>query len=175
MQRTSCAKASSTRATPRTQPTEDWRSGTFWRPWSNLVRSFQVSLWRSPHLLCMVFFSTLVQVINASTLLFFVQLSTKHASLLQQSCQIVLFLCQLKIRSPVASWSGSTCTLKVYWRYIKLVDVHSRIDTDRNVWWSESFNTILPFEKCFLSLAPSQQRPGVVLKGTGKELWFITS
>lgn len=26
MQRTSCANASSTRATPRTQPTEDWRS-----------------------------------------------------------------------------------------------------------------------------------------------------
>lgn len=63
----------------------------------------------------MVLFSTLVEVINAPTLLFFVQLCTKHAPLLQQSSQIVLFLCQLKIRSlplqpggsPVASWSGS--------------------------------------------------------------------
>lgn len=150
----------------------------FWRPWSNLVRSFQVSLWRSHHLLYVVFFSILVQVINASTLNLFIQHSIKHASRLQQSFFFFFFWSWESngfhcngVDDPRPQRSGATFqrAFKVKSRYAKLVYAHL-LRTDRNRQSGEVVEKDSHFQKCFfLTLAPSQKRSSVALKGTGEQ------
>lgn len=150
----------------------------FWRPWSNLVRSFQVSLWRSHHLLYVVFFSILVQVINASTLNLFIQHSIKHASRLQQSFFFFFFGAENQTaftatasmtRGPSGPAPRSSVLLK--WRadmrslFMRICSGQTETDSR-----AKSLKRIPTFKSVFfLTLAPSQKRSSVALKGTGEQ------